>query len=170
MKVIIQYIKKGSLKYNKYVKIIKETLMIILLNIFIIDNVNLKISTKPKIIGISYGNNIFQKQLKINKKTAILIGKVDEYYSFGPDDIDFEFKKKNQDILSRERGNGYWLWKPYFILKTLKEKLKEGDYLIYTDAGILYMNSTKKIIDFLKEKNAEMWAFQLNYLSDLLTI
>jgi len=37
---------------------------------------------------------------------------------------------------NREKGNGYWLWKRYFILKALKEKLNRDDYLIYTDAGI----------------------------------
>ena len=65
--------------------------------------------------------------------------------------------EKNKEILSKRRGDGYWLWKPYFILKTFKEKLNNGDYLFYTDAGILYMNSTYQVIDFLKEQNSEMW-------------
>ena len=69
--------------------------------------------------------------------------------------------EKNKEILSRKRGSGYWLWKPYLILKTLKEKLNYGDYLIYIDAAILYMNSTYQVIDFLKEQNAEMWMNRL---------
>ena len=116
---------------------------------------------KPKIIAISYGNNFYKKQLDLNKKSAIEVGKVDEYYSYGPKDIDHDFMEKNKEILSRRKGNGYWLWKPYFILKTFKEKLKDGDYLFYTDAGILYMNSTYQIINFLKEQNAEMWMDRL---------
>ena len=122
------------------------------------------IKTKPKIVAISYADQSFQNQLLINKKTALEVGKVDEYYSYGPNDIDINFKEKNKDILSKKRGNGYWLWKPYFILKTLKEKLNEGDYLIYTDAGILYMNSTYIIIDSLKKKNADMWMIRLKYI------
>lgn len=110
-----------------------------------------------KIIAISYGNSKYTKQLFVNRKSALKVGQVDEYYSYGPEDIDKNFYEKNKDILSRERGNGYWLWKPYFILKTFKEKLKNGDYLIYTDSAILYMNSTQFIIDFLKEQNTEMW-------------
>ena len=117
---------------------------------------------KNKILAISYANKLYKRQLLLNKKTAIKVGKVDKYYSYGPDDIDPIFKEKNKDILSRKRGNGYWLWKPYFILKTLKEKLVDGDYLIYTDAGILYLDTTYKIINFLKEKNEEMWAIQLD--------
>jgi len=33
-----------------------------------------------------------------------------------------------------DRGYGFWSWKPYLILERLKE-LKEGDILIYADAG-----------------------------------
>ena len=111
--------------------------------------------------NLSYGSNYYKKQLELNKKSAIEVGKVDEHYSYGPKDIDHDFMEKNKEILSKRRGNGYWLWKPYFILKTLKEKLNDGDYLFYTDAGILYMNSTYKVIDFLKEQNAEMWINRL---------
>ena len=139
--------------------IIKKTKLLKKLN----NNLNNN-ETVPKIVAISYANELFEKRLLINKKTALEIGKADKYYSYSPKDIDPIFKEKNKDILSRKRGNGYWLWKPYFILKTLKEKLVEGDYLIYTDAGILYRDSIYKIINFLKEQNAEMWAIQLDYV------
>ena len=42
------------------------------------------------------------------------------------------------------------------------EKLDDGDYLIYTDAGTIFVNSSFVIIDFLKENNAEMWMYRLN--------
>lgn len=32
------------------------------------------------------------------------------------------------------QGAGYWVWKPFIILKEL-EHLQDGDYLLYTDAG-----------------------------------
>jgi len=118
-------------------------------------------NSKPKIIAISYSNERFQRQLQLNKKSAIEVGEVDEYYSYGPNDIDPVFKEKNKDILSRSRGNGYWLWKPYIINKTMIEKLKYGDYLIYTDAAILYMNSTRLIINFMKEHKAKIWGNKL---------
>ena len=119
-------------------------------------------NSKPKIIAITYANLFFKRQVEFNKKSALEIGKVDEHYIYGPKDIDPEFKEKNKKILSNFRGSGLWLWKPYFIYKTFKEKLREGDYIIYTDAGILYMNSTYQIIDFLKEQNAEMWFNRLD--------
>jgi len=117
-----------------------------------------------KIVAISYANNKFIKQLKINKLTAINVGKVDEYYSYKFDDIDLNFLKNHRDILSRPRGNGYWLWKPYFIYKTFKEKLNKGDFLIYTDAGIFYLDNVKKIIKYMISINEDIWVNRLHYL------
>ena len=116
---------------------------------------------KPKIVAISYANDLYQKQLKVNKKSAIEVGEVDEYYSYGPDDIDPVFREKNKDILNRKRGNGYWLWKPYFINKTMIEKLNYGDYLIYSDSGLLFMNSSHLLVNFLEEQKAKMWTHKL---------
>ena len=122
------------------------------------DNNNIK----PKIIAITYANSLFQQQLEFNKKSALEIGKVDEHIIYGPNDIDPEYKEKNKEIISEFKDNEYCLWKPYFIYKAFKEKLREGDYIIYTDVGILYMNSTYLLIDFLKKQNAEMWMNKLN--------
>lgn len=116
-----------------------------------------------KIIGISYANEIYSKQLSYCEKSALETGKVDHFYSYGPKDIDIEFKLSNNDILGRNRGNGYWLWKPYFIFKTLKEKLREGDYLIYTDATVLYKNNVHILIEFLIKKNEDMWFYKNKY-------
>ena len=102
--------------------------------------------------------------MTINKLTAINVGKVDEYYTYKYGDIDLNFLKNNKDILSRSRGNGYWLWKPYFILKTFKEKLNKGDYLIYTDAGIFYLDKVEKLINYMKSINEDIWVNRLTHL------
>jgi len=116
---------------------------------------------KSKIVAVTYSNHLYKRQIKLNRKSSLEIGEVDEHYSYGPDDIDDEFKKKNKDILMSKRGNGYWLWKPYFINKTIVEKLNDGDYLIYTDARMIFMNSSYLLIDFLEKNNASMWMNKL---------
>jgi len=153
------------LKWDNYYD--KSILILSLINLYIILCsiwIEKKHSHKYKIVAISYANNKYLKQLKINKFTAIHVGKVDEYYSYGPDDIDVNFKKMNKDILLRPRGNGYWLWKPYFIYKTLKDKLNKGDYLIYTDSGIFYFDKVEKIIKFMIKTNEDIWAVRTRYL------
>lgn len=37
-------------------------------------------------------------------------------------------------IINNSRGYGYWIWKPYLIMKTMKS-MSEGDILLYLDAG-----------------------------------
>jgi hypothetical protein len=148
----------------------KIKMILSFINFYTILNLNLfgkKYSKNYKIVAISYGDKNFKKQLKINKLTAIKVGKVDEYYSYTFDDIDLAFLKKNKEILYRPRGNGYWLWKPYFILKTLKEKLNKDDYIVYTDAGIFYLDEVEKIIKFMKSINEEIWLNRLTHLEKI---
>jgi hypothetical protein len=124
----------------------------------------IKTNNKTKIVAISYGNDAFKRQLEFNRKSALEIAKVDEYYGYGPEDIDREFKEKNSYILSKGRGNGYWLWKPYFIVKTFKKHLKDGDYLIYSDAGTFYTERAQLLVDFLNKRKVEMYLHRLPHL------
>ena len=156
MKFINIKFKKSKIKYILF--FINFSILVIS---FLIENNHYH---KYKIVAISYADDKFVKQLKINKLTAINIGKVDEYFYYKPDDIDLHFKKKNEDILSRKRGGGYWLWKPYFILKTLRDKLNIGDYLIYTDAGVLYLDKVEKLIKFMISNNEDIWTIRTIFL------
>ena len=126
-------------------------------------------SKKGKIVCISYGDQSFKQSLEYNGKSALEIAKADEFYGYTPEDIDPEFRAKNDYILSKGRGNGYWLWKPYFLYKTLTEKLNDGDYLIYSDAGIFYVDLAQKLVDFLNEKKAEMYLHRLPHLEKVYT-
>lgn len=49
-------------------------------------------------------------------------------------DIDIAFYEKNSKILDSKKGAGYWLWKPYLILKAM-EKINDGDIIFYLDLG-----------------------------------
>ena len=122
------------------------------------------LNQKYKIVAISYGSEQYNKQLEYNGKSALEIAKVNEFYGYKPKDIDHDFREKNKYILEKGRGNGYWLWKPYFLYKTLKEKLDYGDYLIYSDAAIMYVDLAQKLVDFLKEKKLDMYLHRLPHL------
>jgi hypothetical protein len=45
-----------------------------------------------------------------------------------------DFYKSNKLILDMERGAGFWLWKPFIILETLKN-INDGDIVFYIDCG-----------------------------------
>ncbi len=56
------------------------------------------------------------------------------------------FEWLNKDILSQQRGCGYWLWKPWCIASEMLD-LKDNDILVYSDAGVEWVNSVHHIID-----------------------
>lgn len=60
-------------------------------------------------------------------------------------------KSHKQYIRDYPRGFGYWLWKPYLILETLKNKLQEGDILVYLDSGCEINISARKRWEEYKE-------------------
>lgn len=87
----------------------------------------------------------------------------DNIISYTSSDIDIEFYNKNKNILNNPRGAGYWLWKPYFINKTL-ELMEYGDLLVYSDSGSFYKSSVQPLIDkILLDKNGVL-SFELKGL------
>lgn len=111
------------------------------------------------IIAINYADKSFQKAQKLNLETARQWG-ADRTIAYTPDDIDDVFREKNKNILNAKKGNGFYLWKPYFLNKAYKE-LKEGDYLIYTDAGSVYVNKIQYLIECMERENLDIMVFSL---------
>ncbi|MFC1545935.1 hypothetical protein ACFL4I_00770 [Pseudomonadota bacterium] len=98
-------------------------------------------------------------------KAAKHIGGFDRVIGYGVDDIDELFFSKYENILSQERGGGYWLWKPYLIRKTMAQ-LSEGDYLFYSDAGAYFLKNANVLIDELENSNQDIMAFELPLIEE----
>lgn len=84
------------------------------------------------------------------KKSAI--NYFDSIHCVSLDDIDVEFKKNNENILSQKRGAGYFLWKPYFINKIL-QTMEENDILFYVDAGNVFISDPEILYSHLNKNN-----------------
>lgn len=106
-----------------------------------------------KIYALNYANGPYLKARALNTSTAYKHG-VDRVFEFGPEDIDEKFAKDNEYILSQKRGNGCWLWKPYFILKVLLQ-CDEGDWVIYSDSGLYYRKNVRSFIDNLEKQGID---------------
>jgi len=88
-----------------------------------------------------------------NMKSALEVGGFDTAKIYTMDDIDDYFKAKNAHILNLSRGSGFWIWKPYIILKKLLE-IEEGDILCYNDSKYLWLKNIRHFeTDVLSEKN-----------------
>lgn len=51
-----------------------------------------------------------------------------------------------EEILSSERGAGYWLWKSMIIMQELS-RLKDGAVLMYCDAGVEVINNINYLVE-----------------------
>lgn len=75
----------------------------------------------------------------------------DETRIYKPHDIDAEFHRAHKHFQFR-RGYGYWLWKPYFILKTLME-MGTDDFLFYGDSQYVFVADPQPLFDAAKSND-----------------
>jgi len=115
---------------------------------------------------ITYGNEQYAFQRENFRQSAIVSGFFDKITVFTPEDIDPHFTKQFNQILKFRRGGGYWLWKPYFVQKAM-DNTKEGDILIYVDAGCMVNPKGKarfdEYINQVMEDETGTLVFQLNF-------
>lgn len=102
---------------------------------------------------LNFANEAYEKARKLNTKTAYKFG-ADKVFEYSFNEIDRDFYKKNKDILGKKRGCGYWLWKPYFIYKTLMQS-EENDWVVYADSGMYYRKSIKSYIENLVQNDID---------------
>jgi hypothetical protein len=114
---------------------------------------------------INYASGeLYQSLRKISSRTARYIGKVDKVIEFSPDDIPETFKEANRNIFSYKRGDGLWLWKPYFIDKVLNE-IDYGDWLLYLDSGTTVIRDLHYIVTFLEKHGSDIFMMEQPLLS-----
>lgn len=106
---------------------------------------------------VTYGDEKFKNSKRLLVKTAKKHG-VEKIFIYDKKNIDEAFYKKNREILDMPRGGGYWLWKPYFIYRTLNS-VTEGDYIIYSDAGLYFKKDVYQLIDTMKKNNIDIMPF-----------
>lgn len=105
------------------------------------------------IYALNFADEKYKKAQQLNTKTAYKYG-ADKVFEYSWQDIDKEFYEQNRQILVQERGKGYWLWKPYFIYKTLM-LCGDGDWVVYADSGTYYRKNIKTYIEGLEKEGIE---------------
>ena len=100
---------------------------------------------------ISYGDDNFtisRERIKIQAILSCLFKTINIY---SPDFLDEPFKNDFKYLLSQKRGAGYWCWKYFILLETMKA-VKENDWILYADAGCtLVQPRNEKLLDMIRE-------------------
>ncbi|HQZ88135.1 MAG TPA: hypothetical protein PLV31_04335 [Gammaproteobacteria bacterium] len=86
------------------------------------------------LISYADGPEVFFQNRNILAASAINRG-FDFIYNFRREHLDHKFVQQNP-ILNEKFGAGFWLWKPYLILKTLRQ-VPDGSIVMYADSGAL---------------------------------
>lgn len=105
---------------------------------------------------ITYGNHKFKNSKIRLINQAKQYGLFDYFKAYGPEDLDPEFAEKFKHILNQPRIGGYGIWRPHIIKREL-ERLNDGDFLVYLDAGCTLVPTGKsrflEYLDMLKDKS-----------------
>jgi len=110
-----------------------------------------------KLFLVSFANGRFKESQDLLNSSAIKNG-VNATFDYSPEQLrKSSFYKKNKSILDQERGAGYWLWKPYIILESLK-KMKLGDVLFYSDSGIQIISPIDPLVKIVLEKDIVLFS------------
>jgi hypothetical protein len=113
---------------------------------------------RPKVHLVSYADG---KPVYFANQADLVASAADRGFdtitSYKRQDLDSDFVAKNHDILSRNRGAGYWLWKPYIILKALMAAAP-GDIVMYLDCGVRIRNHLGPLIQLAHQHDLLLFA------------
>ncbi len=101
------------------------------------------------LVSYADGHQVYLQNQHALAQSAINRG-VDFTLNYRRSHIDADFYKKHAPILDEKYGAGYWLWKPYVILKTMLAA-PEGSMIIYTDCGAIFTGSLMPILKHLEK-------------------
>ena len=112
-----------------------------------------------KKVLISFGSSGYEKGL--NSLAQSGRSYFDEVRMYKPSDIDSGFLSANEAMFRCSRGYGYWLWKPYFIQRTLLE-LSSGDVVFYADSLMNFIANPIDAIYECKNNRGLLAGFQVH--------
>ena len=114
---------------------------------------------------ITYANDKYAKAKQRLVSEAKAFDEFATIKGYGPEDLPDDFRKKFDKILKLPRGGGYWIWKTT-IIKEKMLRMREGDFLIYMDAGCRLNPAGKKrfheYFDILDKSDYGVLSFQMS--------
>eukprot|EP00811_Abedinium_folium_P032760 NODE_577_length_2915_cov_4.166069.p1 GENE.NODE_577_length_2915_cov_4.166069~~NODE_577_length_2915_cov_4.166069.p1 ORF type:complete len:875 (-),score=279.23 NODE_577_length_2915_cov_4.166069:181-2805(-) len=93
-------------------------------------------------VAVSYADGCCANALELNRQKALTHGAA-RAFAYSRADLDPAWLARNEALLSNRKGAGLWLWKPYVILKALRDDSVPWHHgvVVWVDAGnFLYAN------------------------------
>jgi hypothetical protein len=109
---------------------------------------------------VNFATRPFRKAQRLNTASAKHIGGFERIFEHSLNDVDHGFATENRELLRADRGAGYWLWKPYFVNRHLRE-LRDREWLFYCDAGARFINPVAPLVTHALDHSMDMLTFEL---------
>ncbi|PIZ33594.1 MAG: hypothetical protein COY39_02140 [Alphaproteobacteria bacterium CG_4_10_14_0_8_um_filter_37_21] len=107
----------------------------------------------PPVYLVSYagGKSVFFKNQNAQAISAVNNG-IDYMMMYKKTHFDADFLSKNNHILDHKYGDGYWIWKPYCILKAM-DAAPEDSIILYADSSVVFKKPITRFIEILEQKD-----------------
>lgn len=99
---------------------------------------------------LSVGIDCCKRSKMLQALTGLAFGGFDAVIQPGREHYGQNFAATYAELVHEHRGAGYWVWKPYFLLRTLLELAHDDDLVWYGDAGTYFH------VDSLAHRQAEL--------------
>lgn len=110
-------------------------------------------------------NRLAKKRGQLEKDLAEL-HIFDEVMCFDEERLGPEFWQKHGTFVRHSRGFGYWIWKPWILLKAF-ERCNEGDVVLYMDVGCVLNTKARdrlhEYINMVRGAENGLLAFRLTH-------
>ncbi len=113
-------------------------------------------------IFIAYGSGGYLKSLRRIGKEAKTIGVFSKVILYTEQDMPLFIQ--SSPLKAYSRGNGYWVWKPYIIWRTMQEY--PNSIVVYVDCGCTLqpnMEEWRKWFDLLETYDTVTFRYRLDY-------
>ena len=113
---------------------------------------------------LSFADSRMRKSLIRLSKQANTFKFFDKTFLLDESNLSNSFKEKfKNNLILGSKGYGYWCWKPEIIMNIM-DKIKDGDCLLYIDAGChLNIHGKKRLLEYfnlIKNQDKGIIAFQ----------
>lgn len=109
------------------------------------------------LISFGAGQEVFFQNQNFQVLSALNKG-FDSFILYRRSLIDEIFYKENKAILDENTGAGFWLWKPYFILKTMSQ-MPENAIIVYVDVGASFSGDPSALFESLEKHSIVFYGY-----------
>ena len=90
----------------------------------------------PRTIVCTFATQEYAGSAEVLRHTALHAGLADEVVVYREADVAPWFQEYPELLRGRTRGYGWWSWKPWCILETMRRRAARGDVVVYGDAAV----------------------------------